>query len=319
MFPMGYSTDQNRISDGCSFLYSASSSNNFFLTDQAQTAFGEWNTANGGEVFLDSDNRGNPWISSTKSCAALTYNNYDALAFAEYTFVAGNGDPLNPNYPASSQWVTSLGATQLQTSGSVYIEMVASIVNGATITSGGGFSWAFSRPSWQNSVVTNYLATASLPGVTFNNGGRAYPDVSMDGHSYLVYDTTSGGSSCPCEGILLDGTSCSSPSFAGFLALINDELLSEGKSPLGFVTPTLYQMALAKPSSFNDITSGNNCATESYVCQFGFNAAVGWDPVTGLGSPDFGIMYEYIVGHPPPPVDSSVLSSKTSRVSAFWI
>jgi tripeptidyl-peptidase-1 len=75
------------------------------------------------------------------------------------------------------------------------------------------------------------------------------------------------------------GTSCSTPTVAGIISLLNDQRKGMGKPPLGFINPFLYQNARA----FNDITTGNNpgCSTD------GFYAAEGWDPVTGLGSPDF--------------------------------
>ncbi|KAI0085907.1 peptidase S8/S53 domain-containing protein, partial [Irpex rosettiformis] len=75
------------------------------------------------------------------------------------------------------------------------------------------------------------------------------------------------------------GTSCSSPIFASVISLINDQLIAAGKSPLGFLNPFLY----ANPSAFNDVTSGSNpgCNTN------GFKATSGWDPVTGLGTPNF--------------------------------
>ncbi|KIP07558.1 hypothetical protein PHLGIDRAFT_70854 [Phlebiopsis gigantea 11061_1 CR5-6] len=63
------------------------------------------------------------------------------------------------------------------------------------------------------------------------------------------------------------------------VSLINDALNVAGKKPLGFLNPFLY----ANPSAFIDITSGDNpgCGTN------GFTAATGWDPVTGLGTPNF--------------------------------
>jgi tripeptidyl-peptidase-1 len=53
----------------------------------------------------------------------------------------------------------------------------------------------------------------------------------------------------------------------------NDARIAAGKSPLGFLNPFIY----AYPGIFNDVTSGNNpgCSTT------GFEAAAGWDPVTG--------------------------------------
>jgi len=75
----------------------------------------------------------------------------------------------------------------------------------------------------------------------------------------------------------VSGTSCSAPIFAGLVALINSELLAAGEAPLGFLNPWLY----ANPAAFTDITSGSN----PYEKCDGFQAAVGWDPVTGLGTP----------------------------------
>lgn len=71
----------------------------------------------------------------------------------------------------------------------------------------------------------------------------------------------------------IGGTSASSPTFAGIIALLNDYKLAQDGSTLGFLNPLLY----ANPSAFNDITSGSNpgCGTN------GFTAVAGWDPVTG--------------------------------------
>lgn len=78
----------------------------------------------------------------------------------------------------------------------------------------------------------------------------------------------------------VDGTSCASPIFASVIALINDNLIEKGGKPLGFLNPFLYSTGAG---ALNDITSGSNpgCNTT------GFPAETGWDPVTGLGTPDF--------------------------------
>ncbi|EKM48003.1 uncharacterized protein PHACADRAFT_51421, partial [Phanerochaete carnosa HHB-10118-sp] len=77
----------------------------------------------------------------------------------------------------------------------------------------------------------------------------------------------------------INGTSISTPVFAGAISLINDALIAANKSALGFLNPFLY----ATPDAFNDITTGSNpgCNTN------GFPALEGWDPVTGLGTPNF--------------------------------
>ena len=50
------------------------------------------------------------------------------------------------------------------------------------------------------------------------------------------------------------------------------------------------------PKIFNDITKGNNWCTENMCCNstFGYEAWIGWDPVTGLGTPNVGLMIEWL-------------------------
>ncbi|KAG6841850.1 hypothetical protein C0991_006257 [Blastosporella zonata] len=102
---------------------------------------------------------------------------------------------------------------------------------------------------------------------------QAYPDVSAQSDRYRIF--LSG------RPILIGGTSASSPAFTGIVSLLNDVRKSHGRPPLGFLNPLLYSKAA---SGFNDITVGHNsgCGTT------GFNATKGWDPVTGLGTPNFG-------------------------------
>jgi len=93
------------------------------------------------------------------------------------------------------------------------------------------------------------------------------------------------------------GTSCSSPIVAGIFTLLNDYVLTRtpGK-PLGFMNPLLYKMAAECPGCFNDITKGDNICTEdgcSSGC-YGFTCTTGWDPVSGLGSPIYPQMLNYI-------------------------
>ena len=78
------------------------------------------------------------------------------------------------------------------------------------------------------------------------------------------------------------GTSAACPTFSGVIGLLNDLRKSSGKKTLGFLNPWIYQNAAA----FNDITSGSNpgCSTQ------GFPAEKGWDPVTGVGTPNYAAM-----------------------------
>jgi len=70
------------------------------------------------------------------------------------------------------------------------------------------------------------------------------------------------------------------PVFASIISMINNERLAIGKRPVGFINPVLYQY----PDILNDITTGAN---EGCGVDPAFRAAWGWDPVIGLGSPDY--------------------------------
>lgn len=141
-------------------------------------------------------------------------------------------------------------------------------------------------PSYQASAVTNYLkhhAPNYGPGV-YNNSGcaRGFPDVSAAGLNVTtVYLGHAYG---------VGGTSASAPIVASIVTLLNEERLQVGKSPLGFLNPIFY----AHPDAFNDITEGSNpgCGTQ------GFSAAKGWDPVSGLGTPNFEKLKQVVLALP---------------------
>jgi len=174
-----------------------------------------------------------------------------------------------PLFPASCPYITSVGGT-------IFIPEVA------VDFSGGGFSNYFPRPSYQDAAVATFFNDHFPEGTyagLFNPNGRAIPDVAAQADNFLV---VIGGE----EG-LIGGTSAATPTFAAFVALLNDRRLKAGLPSLGFLNPLIYSTGI---SGFNDITEGNNpgCGTQ------GFNATVGWDPITGLGTPDFGKLVEIV-------------------------
>jgi tripeptidyl-peptidase-1 len=173
---------------------------------------------------------------------------------------------------ASCPYVTAVGATQIPDGGSLTSAQVAS---DSTWSTGGGFSNYWPLPSWQASAMKTYYSkyAPTYTSAQFNNSQavRGYPDISAIGHNILTVSNS--GS------LLADGTSASTPIVASLITLINEQRLAAGKGTVGFINPVLY----ANPSAMTDITSGNNpgCGTN------GFSAVPGWDPVTGLGTPDY--------------------------------
>lgn len=80
------------------------------------------------------------------------------------------------------------------------------------------------------------------------------------------------------------GTSASAPAFAGFVSLLNEARTKAGKPAMGYLNPFLYQNAAA----FRDVTVGTNAIGRGTgTLPYGFPCAPGWDPATGLGTPNF--------------------------------
>lgn len=54
-------------------------------------------------------------------------------------------------------------------------------------------------------------------------------------------------------------------------------------------------MAAESPDTLTDITHGDNLSTQGgFVCESGYHSANGWDPVTGLGTPNFQKIVAYL-------------------------
>jgi len=219
--------------------------------------------------------------SITPSMAIQICNGYMALGARGISVIFASGDggvrgnhdsarvcasnTFMPVFPAACPFVTSVGST------------LGINPERAINFTGGGFSNVFARPSYQNTVVPQFLSTIPSDfGGIFNASGRGYPDVALQGWNFEI---VSGGMTG-----LVGGTSASSPSFASIIALINDRLALLGKPKLGFLNPFLYSKA---SFAFNDITIGKN---SGFVCPSNataFTATKGWDPLTGFGTPKF--------------------------------
>ncbi|KAJ6596426.1 peptidase S8/S53 domain-containing protein [Mycena vulgaris] len=122
--------------------------------------------------------------------------------------------------------------------------------------------YIFPIPSWQATDVAAYLATIGdeNPGL-YNPAGRGFPDVASEFEVYIVNGS-------------IGSTSCASPIFASFIALVNDRLIAANKPVLGFLNPLLYS---TWKGGLDDVTGRFS----------GWPTTTGWDAVTGLGTPDF--------------------------------
>ncbi|HTA53091.1 MAG TPA: S53 family peptidase [Candidatus Acidoferrum sp.] len=212
----------------------------------------------------------NSWTAQARN--SLNSACQDAATMGVSVFVA-SGDSgatdgssngaLEVDFPSSSPYVIGCGGTKLAINGSVISSEVAwnelSASEGAT---GGGVSEVFPLPSFQSG--------SKVPAAPNGFKGRGVPDVCGDADPASGYEVLVDG-----ESTVIGGTSAVAPLWAGLVARINQSI---GK-PAGYLNPLIYSATADAGTSaaFHDITSGSNG---------GYSAAPGWDPCTGLGSPN---------------------------------
>jgi len=190
----------------------------------------------------------------------------------------------NVGWPASDPLVTAVGGTYLCMDAATGTHVDSSAPSGQCpqhpgarevgwIAAGGGFSSIFSRPAFQSTLPPGSNTGANTGGM------RGIPDVAMEASSrtgVLVYG----------DGVwfVVGGTSVSSPCFAGVVA-IADQM---NGAPLGYLNDGLYRIG-ANPTryakDFFDIDTGNNDQYQNPQDP-NYAATTGWDPVTGLGTPN---------------------------------
>ncbi|KAJ3981324.1 subtilisin-like protein [Lentinula detonsa] len=187
-----------------------------------------------------------------------------------------NGTMFNPDFPATCPFVTAAGATQVNPGSTVFDPEGACE---QVIFSGGGFSNIFAIPDYQQTAVSSFLTNHPPPytSAQFNNSGtsRAFPDLAANGYTFIATRFTNSYVGIDGEFELVFGTSCSSPVVGSFITMVNDARLAAGKSPVGFINPAIYSDQFN--DAFNDITMGTNQ---------GCSNTEGWDPVTGVGTPN---------------------------------
>jgi uncharacterized repeat protein (TIGR03803 family) len=172
------------------------------------------------------------------------------------------------NAPSSSPYITQVGGTSLTMNGTGASYGSEVVWNTGEIGSSGGISSYYSIPGWQQGI--NMSA----------NGGstsmRNIPDVALVAQN--IYVVAKNG-----QAINMEGTSAAAPLWAGFMALVNQQLAANGAPPIGFLNPALYAIGQSTnyTACFHDITTGNNTNADSPTS---FYAAAGYDLCTGLGT-----------------------------------
>jgi subtilase family serine protease len=175
--------------------------------------------------------------------------------------------------PCDDPYITIVGGTTLSTANNAWSS--ETVWNWGTelgidgIGSGGGISTAYTIPSWQ----TNISMTANQGSTQFRN----IPDVALTADNILVvFGNGAQGK--------YGGTSCATPLWAGFMALVNQQATATGKPSIGFLNPAIYAIGRGAnyTSAFHDTITGNNTWSGS---PNKFNAVTGYDLCTGWGTP----------------------------------
>jgi hypothetical protein len=197
-----------------------------------------------------------------------------------YPSIPPNGE-LTIGWPCDSPYATVVGGTFLTMNGSGASYASETVWNIATNGnpfggSGGGISPDYAIPYWQQgvSMAANHGSTTQ----------RNIPDVAMvaDGIDIRFNGSDEGGG----------GTSASSPLWAGFMALVNQQAASLGHPSAGFINPAIYAIGggtgiTPYATAFHDITTGDNFSSFS---PNNYSAVAGYDLCTGWGTPAIGLI-----------------------------
>ncbi|MEP6842064.1 MAG: S8 family serine peptidase, partial [Pseudolysinimonas sp.] len=230
-----------------------------------------------------------------------------------------NGLTPQPDFPASSPWVTAVGGTSLgiDKNGKIAMEtgwgdtldkiVVDPTDSTKTVYSaplpgtifgggaGGGRSNVFAQPSYQRFAVPSALA----------QGNRVVPDIAALADPYTGFligitpindDLSHAG---PYENETYGGTSLASPLTAAMIALVQQST----HSTIGFANPTLYAIDRVLPWSFRDVKPPSSPLALAYTSKNSGNSylitlntdtslttAVKYDDVTGIGGVSFSLL-----------------------------
>jgi len=179
-------------------------------------------------------------------------------------------------WPADDANIVSVGGTDLTTAKAAGAWKSET----AWVDSGGGFSPdKVAIPAWQQ--LAGVITSTNKGSTAYRNG----PDVSANANFtfYVCADQTT------CTANEYGGTSFAAPMWAGYVALVNQQLVADGYKTIGFINPYLYAFGVSSShgTDFHDITSGKSGK---------YSAVKGYDLVTGWGSPKGAGLINALVG-----------------------
>jgi len=226
---------------------------------------------------------------------------FEKMAAQGQNFFAASGDSStwsssNEAWPADDDYVVSVGGTDLVTksAGGPWSSETGWVDSGGGITPD-----SIAIPSWQK--LSGVINSSNKGSTTLRNG----PDVSANANFsfYTCSDQTA------CLANSYGGTSFAAPMWAGYIALVNQQLVANGKATIGFINPTIYaqNVTSAYTTDFHDITSGTSGS---------YSATTGYDLVTGWGSPNAGLIAALTGSSTPPPTNDFSIAAGAVTIAA---
>jgi len=230
--------------------------------------------AQGQTVLVAAGDSGAAGCDSSSAAKAVNGKAVNGLCSSPYATCVGGSEFVEGSNPGQ-YWLAANNSTTLASVLSYVPETTWNESGGSLAAGGGGASSVYTKPAWQ--------AGAGVPA----DGKRDVPDVSLTAALHDGYTVVQGGE----MGYIfpVGGTSASTPSFAGLIALVNQKY----NASQGCINPVLYPLAAKQAAGgaaiFHDITTGNN----SVPGLTGFTAGAGYDQATGLGSVDASLLVNH--------------------------
>ena len=243
------------------------------------------------------------FVAAAQSGVTVLAASGDTGAFNPDKQPVGQGGSIIPYptvwWPASDPLVTGVGGTDLCTDPTATTaRAVDDDIPPATCTanpgaaevgwsgSGGGFSHVFARPGYQDVLPAGSTSVGAMRGVPdvalqadFATGALVYASLPPFGS---LSNILCNGSPCSSGWYSMGGTSVGTPQWAGLVALAA-QLNGGGLGPINAALYTIGAAPARYASDFFDVTTGSNAPDPSAP---GYPATGGWDPITGLGTPN---------------------------------
>ncbi|MFC1434122.1 protease pro-enzyme activation domain-containing protein [Streptacidiphilus sp. N1-3] len=208
---------------------------------------------------------------------------------------SSNGANLSVDDPASQPYVTGVGGTWMNGSGSTLKQATWNYGSSKGGAGGGGVSNVWNSGNGPLLYQTGFTGSGYSNTCAAASGQvcRQVPDVSALADPSAGYVISIG------DGYwnIIGGTSAAAPTWAAMIALAATTADCKANGRVGQLNPIVYNAARSSyGTSFTDITTGNNDWTPSGYKGGKYASTSGYDMATGLGTPKYAGLVGQLCG-----------------------